>query len=112
MTILTDIKILGREVGDDPLWTVMSPPVFEKSDDCFFHLPTHLYHISFSATSNQVCVNNDIECKLLIKTETGNFDKCEFIMDFLQDTSFGIHTVNRDNELIYIDTNLKIKKIL
>lgn len=93
MTIwLTDIEIIRRPIGDDPLWTLMSSPVLQKSFDCFLYVTTHLYHISSSLTLNHVWVSNDCECKLFIKTETGDLDECECITDFIKDSSFGIHT--------------------
>ena len=110
MTILTDIKMIGRPIGDDPLWTLMSSPVLQKSFDCFLYVPTHLYHISSSVTSNQVWVSNDCEYKLFLNTKAGGLDECECITDFIKNSSFGIHTLNRDNELIYIDENLNIEK--
>ena len=83
----------------------MSSPVLQKSFDCFLYVPTHLYHISSSVTSNQVWVSNDYECKLFLKTKTGGLDECEYITDFIKNSKFGIHTLYRDNALIYIDEN-------
>ena len=110
---LSEIELTGigkRRVGDEILLTQMPFPVLKKSfevsgvNDC--------YQVS-CALSRQLWVN-DNKSIILLDTTTGNVLYTIELKDFFSGFDYaykGIHTINSEFELIYIDRGIKINKL-
>lgn len=97
----TDIK--GLQEGNRHMMPTMFG--FQLQNSFPFKRIRHPYHIS-CVTSDQAWVSDNKSNTILTNT-TGN------TLNYLNDikSGFGVHTVNSENELIYIDSNNIIKKL-
>lgn len=97
----TDIK--GLQEGNRHMMPTMFG--FQLQNSFPFKRIRHPYHIS-CVTSDQAWVSDNKSNTILTNT-AGN------TLNYLNDikSGFGVHTVNSENELIYIDSNNIIKKL-
>nr|XP_022295097.1 uncharacterized protein LOC111105224 [Crassostrea virginica] len=108
MQLFCEIKVIKkgkRQVRNDRLLKVLLHPILKNSITVTFVARYH--HISL-ATSDRIWVSDDKNKLFLTDTATGNIihcvtDSCGFC--------YGFHTVNSEDELIYIDKNGRINKI-
>lgn len=109
--LLSEVQIIKRGkrqllAGNELLLTLITPPVLQKSLKV---KDTKDYkHIS-CVTPHRVWVHDEDK---LILTDTTNGNTLYSVKDSLQEfLDLGIHTVNNEYELIYIDKNNNIKKL-
>ena len=109
--LLSEVQIIKRGkrqllAGNELLLTLITPPVLQKSLKV---KDTKDYkHIS-CVTPHRVWVHDEDK---LILTDTTNGNDLYSVQDSLQEfLDLGIHTVNNEYELIYIDKNNNIRKL-
>ena len=108
MQLFCEIKVIKkgkRQVRNDRLLKVLLHPLLKNSITVAFVKRYH--HISL-VTSDRIWVSDDENKLVLTDTETDRIIHC---VPDSYGLSVGFHTVNSEDELIYIDKNGRIKKL-
>ncbi|XP_065927692.1 uncharacterized protein [Magallana gigas] len=114
MESLSGIKLTERRqrgVGNEHLLKLMSSPEFYYSISLKGTNLDHCYHISH-VTSDQVWVSEYKNNLTLTNTAGETLHHLKDCRSFHFDSGNGKHTVNSENELLYIDMDNNISKLL